>query len=284
MDFCPSFLLAMAATGTGGSLSAGEMKSWCVTLALFVTLTSLWSELVHSWYLPGATSHNYKKNDLVAINVSSVTSTMSVRSYPFYSLPTCKLPTAELEEFNERRHNENIADILWGEQIRSLYVVQMKVNRTCRKLCDTLTIDHEDKNILDGKIELLYKSNLMLHGLSAAYPLGVPKRFVPKGTKDPFINNHLNFVIGYTQVGQQMDPSELKYHVVFFNVTAASIKWEDDASGCVDGEVVDMSKYSAVTTGDGKVTYTYSITWIEDPTVVSRWDRYLQDHDGKKKP
>lgn len=270
------------------------MKSLCAFAAAVLLACS--APGVEGWYIPGVSPYNYIEGEPVAIKVNSLTSTNGVLPYPFYSLKTC---TPSKEDIKRLRRKENLGEILGGEQIEpSFYFAEMKKDAMCRRVCDTIQMDKKDIQLWEKRIESSYKGNMVLDNLPVAvqlpgnnplaprvltgYPLGIPKRLTPQQDKT-IVNNHLSFTIGYHEPDFQPNETHVGYRIVYFYVSATSIKWTDPAKECGENTPLDINKFQPLTTADDKFTFTYSVEWKEEPNILwaTRWDVYMRGGDGE---
>lgn len=263
---------------------------------LQVALVVLAASAANAWYIPGVSPYSYIEGESVLIKVNSLTSTEGIMPYPFYSVKTCE---PSKEDIKRLKRKENLGEILGGEQIEpSFYFAEMKKDVMCRKLCESITMTPAEMKMWEKRIENGYKGNMVLDNLPVAmqlpgnnplaprvltgYPLGLPKRLSPK--KDSAVlNNHLQFKIGYHEPEFQPNENNTGYRIVYFYVTATTVKWNDADKECLENAVLQVNKFDPVSVKDQTVTFTYSVEWIEEPNIVwaTRWDAYMRGGEGE---
>eukprot|EP00331_Platyophrya_macrostoma_P029188 CAMPEP_0176436774 /NCGR_PEP_ID=MMETSP0127-20121128/18185_1 /TAXON_ID=938130 /ORGANISM="Platyophrya macrostoma, Strain WH" /LENGTH=600 /DNA_ID=CAMNT_0017820191 /DNA_START=1 /DNA_END=1803 /DNA_ORIENTATION=- len=227
--------------------------------------------------------------ETLALRVNSLTSHQGVLPYPFYSVKTCEPSKERLKK--ERKH-ENLGEILWGDQIEpSEYFVGVLKNVTCRKVCQPLSFSTKDMETLTKRIEQHYRGNMVLDNLPVAqltnagprhpkvllgYPLGVPAKLSLQ--KKTLINNHLHFTILFNEPDVHDDANEETYRIVGFYVSAHSVNYQGHEDACSEATPFIPEEYDHLTNEAKDVTYTYSVTWLEEPNVAwaTRWDIYMK--------
>eukprot|EP00760_Papus_ankaliazontas_P037911 PhM_4_TR8787/c0_g1_i2/m.90291/K17086/TM9SF2_4; transmembrane 9 superfamily member 2/4 len=242
-----------------------------------------------AWYIPGVSPRSYASGEDVVIRVNSMTSSQAIMPFPHYSVKTCTPPKERLEK---ERKNENLGEVLYGDQIEpSLYRAEMRTNATCRVLCPSMTYTPEEMKLLESRIEQGYRGNMVLDNLPVGqelkqnplypsvmigYPLGVPKR-LSADKQTALVHNHLVFTIGYN-IPQQQETSEETYRIVSFYVTPYSVAHKDGS--CADGTPFNPEEYPPLTTDANRVLWTYSVNWREETVEwATRWDVYLRGAD-----
>lgn len=169
----------------------------------------------------------------------------------------------------------------------------MRVNATCRKLCDAMDFSAEDIDLFVRRINEDYNANWMVDNLPAAavgllvdgmplYARGIPIGGLEDGERH-FVYNHHKLVIWYHD-----DPSYEGSRVVGFDVQPVSVAQDDKVhAACINNEVDGMPTDSlprfiirdakaADFKPPSKILYSYDVGWA--PSAVqwaSRWDIYL---------
>eukprot|EP00667_Euglena_gracilis_P011086 EG_transcript_11308 len=253
-----------------------------------------------AFYVPGVTPVEYPIGSPVRIKVNSITSTKTAIPYDFYDLPFCR-PWGT----NPKPQVENFGEILWGDSIKpSPYITHMGVNVTCRRVCTVTPTSKEMKKLRD-RIEEGYRGHLMIDNLPVSeiftqkirgfrtfmlgYPLGTPKQ--PKTAYTPAVlktqvNNHLSMTVKYHRPAD-FAAAEKGFRIVGYHVVASS--WKHSENSCARQDSLNAGWYprpgNPVTTEDPSITFSYSVTWIEDPELAwsSRWDPYLSSAETDAK-
>jgi transmembrane 9 superfamily protein 2/4 len=244
-----------------------------------------------AWYIPGVSPLSYIQGQEVVIRVNSMTSSQAIMPFPHYSVKTCMPPK---ERLDKERKNENLGEVLWGDQIEpSVYKAEVGVNATCRLLCGALNYEPAEMAVLMQRIEQGYRGNMVLDNLPVGqelrqnplypsvmigYPLGVPKK-LSTDKKTTLIHNHLAFTIGYSVPGpEQQNLPEESYRIVSFYVTPYSVAHKDGS--CVDGTPFNPEEFPPLSTDSPRVQWSYSVNWrIEEIAWGVRWDVYLRGAD-----
>ena len=242
-----------------------------------------------AYYIPGVLPAGYLPGQVLAIRVNSLTSNQGVMPFPFYSVKTCMPSKDRLKK--ERKH-ENLGEVLWGDQIEpSDYYIEVLKNISCRKVCDPLSYDKKEMEVLKKRVEQQYRGNMVLDNLPVAqhifagprhpevmigYPMGVPAKISP--IKMPLVNNHLHFRIGYNEPDIHDEKNEETFRIVGFYVSAHSADLRGKADECSVDKDFNPDNYPVLTTDADQITWTYSVSWIEEPDVLwgTRWDVYLR--------
>ena len=239
--------------------------------------------------IPNAQPIGYVPGQIVSVRVSSLTSTHEMLPFPFYSVPQCKpLPS----RFKAEKKKQNLGESLTGIQNEpSEYFVEIMRNISCRKVCDTMSIDDKQKSALKSRIDQRYRGHMSLDGLDVAqlpqiskgvrqvtpgYPLGVPAKLSPSGKA--LVNNHLHFEILFNEPDVHSDNNEETYRIVGFHVKAYSVKYDHVDSECDIAKDFSLGTHEMVSIDDEELTYTYSVSWIPEPNVAwaTRWDEYFR--------
>jgi transmembrane 9 superfamily protein 2/4 len=258
------------------------------------------------FYIPAVLPVEHSDGAPVNIIVNSLRSLMTVVPYDYYHLPFCRPPQIQ------GASAESMGEILAGDRMEtSVYNPLLRVNQTCVKVQCSAGNNAEVVKRADEItkfIEQGYRGHMSIDNLPdfnkrlkihsdrcrsaspknwldlrhGGYAIGVPSWCTGK----TLLNNHLELTIKY----HQADPDVKTYRIVGFNIVPRSIAFNGD-DGC--NEAFDVSsglhqplEMEAVKAGQQAVTWTYSVTWIEDPvtTWATRWDPYLDtsvaDHNG----
>eukprot|EP01062_Namystynia_karyoxenos_P069674 TRINITY_DN65146_c0_g1_i1.p1 TRINITY_DN65146_c0_g1~~TRINITY_DN65146_c0_g1_i1.p1 ORF type:complete len:647 (+),score=236.47 TRINITY_DN65146_c0_g1_i1:120-2060(+) len=252
-----------------------------------------------SWYVPGVSPVSYVRGQPVRIMANSMTSNTGLFPYGAYTVKTC---APSKERRRKEAKTENLGEILWGDQIEpSLYRAEMLVNVSCRRLCDTMLLDMNEMKKLERRIEQNYRGNLVLDNLpvtqenrvSAAYPpvvigypLGVPRKLAPD-KKTALINNHLDLTIVYHRPEIQPSDGQEAWRIVGFHAAPRSVAHPNMGEDCHDGKQWSAESLQPlrVTEPPLEVTWTYSVTWREDPNTpwATRWDSILRSAENDAK-
>eukprot|EP00659_Diplonema_papillatum_P002777 gene2777-4337_t len=256
--------------------------------AAFLALTL--AIAAQGFYIPGVTPMSYQALSPLGIRVNSLTSVQNIMPFEWYSLPFCSPTKEERRKYMQR--SQNLGEVLWGDKIEiSLYTVSVLVDEVCREVC-TLDYDERQMRQFKNRIEQKYRGNMMMDNLPVAeepsteklstaavqvgFPLGVPRSATLRG--ETLINNHLAFKISYhRQPVQTKDGTPLPetYRIVGFLVTPYSI--DHDELPC-SSEKFSPELGKPLSTAGKKVTWTYSVKWVENKEVdwSTRWDVYLR--------
>lgn len=263
-----------------------SFSSSCATISAL-----LLSSPVFAFYLPGVAPTTYKENDLVQLNVNHLTPALSesdsqlhsVFSFDYYhaAFRFCRPPDGPKDV------SESLGSILFGDRIfTSSYELKMRVNETCKVLCDA-SFDQRSAKFVNRRIWQNYNLNWLIDGLPAGQPYTDPStntdftlRGFPLGsiTKDQkaVLNNHYDIVVSYHDAGQG------EFRVVGVLVMPSSRK--DAKNNCAaEADISNPENQLQLSEeGDTPVTWTYSVYWIESETAwATRWDSYLHVFDPK---
>ena len=242
-------------------------------------------------YIPGVMPSSYNAGDGLGIRVNSLTSIQNIMPYEWYSLPFCAPPKEERRRYTAR--SQNLGEVLWGDKIEiSLYSVAVLQDKVCKAICQQEYGEKEMRQF-EHRIEQKYRGNMVLdnlpvaeegtdnftsnHAVQVGFPLGLPKAATMQ-QKETFLNNHLAFTISYHKqkpaVGKDGEMGKETYRIVGFQVSPASVDHEDNPCD----EKFNLNAGKGLTTTPGKVTWSYSVKWVEDPNVdwSTRWDVYLR--------
>jgi transmembrane 9 superfamily protein 2/4 len=256
-------------------------------------------QIVSAFYLPGVAPTNYDKGDLVPLTVNRLTprqsdtdpSLHSALSYDYYH------PAFHFCRPNEGPRDvgaESLGAIVFGDRIKtSPFELKMMQNETCKRLCDTQTINGASAKFVNRRMEQHYALNWLVDGLPAGqqyetddnvvfyrkgFPLGEEAQNQDPETLKPVtnLNNHYDIVVDYHPVGDG------KFRVVGVLVVATSRKDsknnDDKSAFCGDPTkplVLDEAS-------DNKVTYTYSVYWVPSKVAWAvRWDMYMHVEEPK---
>ncbi|CUG91294.1 endomembrane protein 70, putative [Bodo saltans] len=267
------------------------------TLTLSAVAMLLLASVVDSaFYIPFVTPAGYSMGETLAFRVNSLTSHQGVLPYPFYSVKTCQ---PSKERIKKERKHENLGEVLWGDQIEpSEYFVGVLKNVTCRKVCNPLGLNTKEMETLTKRIEQQYRGNMVLDSLPVAqltnagprhpkvllgYPLGVPAKLSPH--KKTLINNHLHFTIMFNEPDIHDDANEETYRIVGFYVSAHSVNYQGREDACLESKPFAPEDFEHLSTDATEVSYTYSVSWLEEPDVAwaTRWDIYLRGGENDKR-
>eukprot|EP01059_Diplonema_ambulator_P033785 TRINITY_DN721_c0_g1_i2.p1 TRINITY_DN721_c0_g1~~TRINITY_DN721_c0_g1_i2.p1 ORF type:complete len:632 (+),score=203.04 TRINITY_DN721_c0_g1_i2:119-2014(+) len=246
---------------------------------------------VQGFYIPGVMPMSYDKNVDLGIKVNSLTSIQNIMPYEWYSLPFCAPSKEDRQKYTSR--SQNLGEVLWGDKIEiSLYSVNVLTDEPCKLICQREYTEKEMRQF-QNRIEQKYRGNMVLDNLPVAeepsserlstnsavqvgFPLGVPKAATMRG--ETFINNHLAFTIAYNkQPPTVLKNGELgpeRYRIVGFQVTPYTV--DHDELSCA--ATFSPENVKPLSTSARKVTWSYSVKWVEDPNVdwSTRWDVYLR--------
>lgn len=262
-------------------------------LFFFAVVASIVASMLDAYYVPGIAPVAYGKGDPVPVLANGLHSLSGVAPYRYYVAPFCRPPIIETNK-------ESLGQILMGDRFEtSPYTFKMQENQKCEVLkCENdQEISNNQLQILEKLIEADYRGYLVIDNLPTfnngslvyfgkcldlpkaqqyeflrGYALGVRKKCTGK---DTLVNNHLDFQIQY----HVSDEGEDQFMVVGFTARPMSIDWNGKAcNGQVDiknGVPEPLSIETAK--ARKKISWTYSVTWVEEPTIkwASRWDSYL---------
>ncbi|KAK5168866.1 Transmembrane 9 superfamily member 2 [Saxophila tyrrhenica] len=252
------------------------------------------SQLASAFYLPGLTPTNYRRDDLVQLNVNRLTPSQSQRerqitsafSFDYYhhAFNFCE------PKDGVSSASESLGSILFGDRIQSSpFELHMAKNETCKAVCDEVTFEPRDAKFVNRRIWQDYKVNMLVDGL----PVG--QDFIDQDTgtefyqpgfllgkvenEKPQLHDHFNFLIDYNEfkkgqyrvVGIQVEPESL-------GESKRTGTGGDFSADC--GNAAVPKRLSE--TGNTKVTWTYSVYWRPSRTTfATRWDKFLHVYDPK---
>jgi transmembrane 9 superfamily protein 2/4 len=93
-----------------------------------------------------------------------------------------------------------------------------------------------------------------------------------------YVNNYFDIRIRY----QKNPRDEKEAYILGFEVVPRSIDWKTAGGVCDPKPLGDVNYKQAVVGKDlGKISYSYSLRWIEDPNVSwsKRWEMYMDSSD-----
>ncbi|KAJ1565232.1 hypothetical protein HK096_003904, partial [Nowakowskiella sp. JEL0078] len=249
-------------------------------LVLFVQIIAS-----NAFYLPGVAPQNYAKNDLVDLNVNTLSSPDTLLPYDYYfeRFHFCQPEVGAVSK------KESLGSILFGDRLFSspfevhsfffwekvlTFLIQLKMlkNEKCKPLCSS-DIPAQDAKFINARIRERYTLNWDVDGLPAGHIVTDEKSnqtlhnvgFQLGGVfldGTPVLNNYYSLKISY-----HTDDNE-KYRVVGVEVTTYSIsdgKCEDRNSPVI----LDESKTTSV-------KFAYSVRWeASTKNWGTRWDNYL---------
>lgn len=273
--------------------------------------------MLHScraFYLPGLAPVNYCPTaedncpSDIKIYTNRLNSVDSVIPYEYMSFDFCAPPK---DEVLQNSPSENLGQVVFGERIRpSIYKVTFNKNETVKFACTKTYKKGEDADqkklvFLKRGIEKNYHHHWIVDNLpitwcyltensqtycSTGFPIGCYNKksgankdgcsYVDEGLQDNtyYIFNHVDIVIEFhkkmTDWGAHAPDSAGR--LVRAKLTPKSVQHTD-----VTGESAKLSsslKPVAADQQDATITYTYSVTFVENPHVrwSSRWDYLLE--------
>jgi len=267
-------------------------NTWMITALLVVAA-------VVEAYLPGVAPIDYNVGDVVELKVNKLTSVKTQLPYHFYDkVPFCK--PAEIVNMDA-----NLGEFLSGDRLmNSLYHVHFRQTVECAELgtdqTDKLapytpggetpktcaTVYNQDAvKIFADFVKKDYLIQWTLDSLPAArvrtvktgtetttlYDRGFPLGFVDE-SGDAFLYNHVALTVRY----HKLDDVDA-YRVVGFEVEPSSVSVGASEKKCEgDGNQLRLTE-KGVPVSSLPVTWTYSVTWVEDPNTEwsQRWDKYF---------
>lgn len=259
-----------------------------MTKAVVLAVLVAFACLSDAFYVPGVLPSSYRPGRKLGIKVNSMTSHTAVMPFRHYSIKTCEPDPKVLKEGAKV---ENLGEILWGDRIEpSLYEVEVQHNVSCKLLCNTLSYDKKEMELLSKRIEQQYRGNMVLDNLPVGqetkagprfprvitgYPLGLPAKATSKG--QTIVNNHLHFTIAINMDIDNPGEEEDEYRIVGFYVTAHSIDHQDPKK-CDGSAEFNPSELPVLTADTDKITWSYGVSWVPDTEVAwaTRWDVYLR--------
>ena len=216
--------------------------------------------LINSFYVPGVTPSDFKKNDQVPLHVNVLSSLKkSLIPYDYYydSFHFCR------PEEGPKSQSENLGSILFGDRLfSSSFQLNMLKNTSCNLLCE-MEIPGYDAKFINERISEQYLFNWMVDGLPVAqkgdtgmehatsgFNLGQRIKKSDEDTPRLLLNNHYEiYVLYHTE-------DDIKHRVVGVFVNPSStISKTCDHKDIHSGVVLDESKTN-------KVPVTYDVIWM----------------------
>jgi hypothetical protein len=263
-----------------------------------------------SFYLPGSYMHTYQKGEVIGAKVNSLTSIETELPFSYYSLPYCH------PKDGVKKSAENLGELLMGDQIdNSPYLFHVNVNESLY-LCTTNPLDEADVKLLKQRSRDLYQVNMILDNLPVrrfteqngmtiqwtGYPVG----YIPEGTSDVYIINHLKFKVlvhkyeggkvkvvgtgeGMEFISEADSDANSGFEIVGFEVVPCSVKRDPEAMSKFNmydkvdpvNCPVELEKSQLVREKE-KITFTYEVEFVNsDIRWPSRWDAYLKMEGSK---
>ncbi|KAJ1725712.1 hypothetical protein LPJ53_000191 [Coemansia erecta] len=229
-----------------------------------------------AFYIPSLGPQAFRPGDRVPLNVNRVYSEHVPLPFAYYDLPFVCRPS------DLQRPWLNIGEVLRGDRIASSdYELTMGTNSSCQVLC-THPMTPEANLEAERFVRQGYLIEWIVDKLPGAtvylthrpgeeerrksYQPGFPIGSYSKDTGETLLNNHVSMNVLYETRGESR-------RIVGFEVFAKSIK--NSSGDCPN--LNDSSAQPLVVGSLDKVTYSYSVQWIEDNSVHwnHRWDRYL---------
>lgn len=284
------------------------VEGWVFSALLVVFLA--FTTPCESFYLPGSYMHTYQQGEVIRAKVNSLTSIETELPFSYYSLPYCR------PRDGVKKSAENLGELLMGDQIdNSPYRFRVNVNESLY-LCTTTPLDEADVKLLKQRSHDLYQVNMILDNLPVrrfteqngitiqwtGYPVG----YIPEGTSDVYIINHLKFKVlvhkyeggevkvvgtgeGMEVISETDKDANSGYEIVGFEVVPCSVKRDPesilklnmydkvDPVNCP----VELEKSQLVREKE-KITFTYEVEFVNsDIRWPSRWDAYLKMEGSK---
>lgn len=284
------------------------VEGWVFSALLVVFLA--FTTPCESFYLPGSYMHTYQQGEVIRAKVNSLTSIETELPFSYYSLPYCR------PRDGVKKSAENLGELLMGDQIdNSPYRFRVNVNESLY-LCTTTPLDEANVKLLKQRSHDLYQVNMILDNLPVrrfteqngitiqwtGYPVG----YIPEGTSDVYIINHLKFKVlvhkyeggevkvvgtgeGMEVISETDKDANSGYEIVGFEVVPCSVKRDPesilklnmydkvDPVNCP----VELEKSQLVREKE-KITFTYEVEFVNsDIRWPSRWDAYLKMEGSK---
>jgi transmembrane 9 superfamily protein 2/4 len=274
------------------------MRAAFFVLACFVAVCR-----AANFYIPGVMPIEHDDGDQINITVNSLRSLQTIVPFDYYHLPFCA------PAVRSSVGTESMGQILAGDRMESSsYTVYMKKDEKCVKVaCPANNADQVRVRAdeVTKFIEQGYRGHMSIDNLPGfnngtrmysgncehwrsdwpersvrGYALGVPSWCMGK----TLLNNHLEFTIKYHKREESG-----RVVVVGFAIVPKSVGYSDGIE-CTEAYDATAShpnlEMDLVKSGEQKVTWTYSVTWIEDPVVTwaTRWDSYLNTSEADSSP
>ncbi|OEL37321.1 Transmembrane 9 superfamily member 12 [Dichanthelium oligosanthes] len=254
--------------------------------------------------------HTYRQGEEIGAKVNSLTSIETELPFSYYSLPYCR------PEDGIKKSAENLGELLMGDQIdNSPYRFHVNVSESLY-LCTSNPLDEADVKLLKQRSRDLYQVNMILDNLPVrrfteqngmtiqwtGYPVG----YIPEGTSDVYIINHLKFKVlvhkyeggqvkvlgtgeGMEVISESDSDANSGYEIVGFEVVPCSVKRDPEAMlklkmyDKVDPVncPVELEKSQLIKEKE-QITFTYEVEFVNsDIRWPSRWDAYLKMEGSK---
>ena len=250
----------------------------------------------HAFYLPGVAPKEYQEGDAVQVKVNKLSSAVTQLPFDYYRLPHCR--PAELVNMVE-----NLGEVLHGSMIQnSAYELQM--GKSDFKVLCKKDLTKREAMQFALRIRQDYRVHMIMDNLPAAtrmiselpdgktvtmydrgYRLGFvgAKEFPGTKLKQPYINNHLRFIVKYHK-----EPATFTgARIVGFEVEAFSVKHTYKGTwGTKDAKLTSVPLSPDLPpqpiSEAGEYIFTYDVSWEEsDIKWASRWDLYLYMGDDQ---
>ena len=155
----------------------------------------------------------------------------------------------------------------------------MKVNETCKTTCEQVSYSPRDAHFVNSRIFQGYDLNWLVDGLPAAQLMQDPDTgdaFYSPGfelgrvlNEQPQFHNHYDIIVDYHE-----------YRKDEFRVVGVLVEPHSTQECPANASPIILNE--AEGKPDTKVTFTYSVYWIESSTpFATRWDKYLHVYDPK---
>jgi len=275
----------------------------CWPSAFLLTSILALSSLLTSgsaFYLPGVAPTSYIEGDLVPLHANRLTpksydedpTVRSAVSYDYY-FPAFGFCAPEGGPVDVG--HESLGAVLFGDRIKtSPYELHMLQNETCKRLCDTTTLDAASGQFVIEKIQENYVVNWLVDGLPAGqaytmggddevfytrgFPLGEHSGTDETGDGEELteLNNHYDILVYYHEYARE------KYRVVGVLVNPSSRANNRNLDATTADCGIEGSPLALNGASDSQVTWTYSVEWRSSPIAWAvRWDTYLRVEDPK---
>ena len=268
-------------------------RSWGAALCSVLLL----SPLASAFYLPGVAPTSYAKEELVPLHVNKIAPLQSDNdqqlhsavSYDYYHRLFHFCRPDEAQGGVQDVGPESLGAVLFGDRIKnSPFELKMGKNETCKRLCNTQTMNPRAAKFFNSRIKQNYAYNWLVDSLPAGqqyessngqryYSRGFPLGQHEDNTKTPVIYNHYDIVIDYHDVGND------KYRVVGVVVQPGSARDSKDDNGKVYcGDLAPANALRLDEAKDTPVFWTYAVYWRPSKVAWAvRWDSYLHVDDPK---
>ncbi|CAN6246299.1 unnamed protein product [Urochloa humidicola] len=254
--------------------------------------------------------HTYRQGEEIGAKVNSLTSIETELPFSYYSLPYCR------PKDGIKKSAENLGELLMGDQIdNSPYRFRVNVNESLY-LCTTDPLGEADVKLLKQRSHDLYQVNMILDNLPVrrfteqngmiiqwtGYPVG----YIPEGTTDVYIINHLKFKVlvhkyeggkvkvvgtgeGMEVISEADSDANSGYEIVGFEVVPCSVKRDPKAMSKLNmydkvdpvNCPVELEKSQLIKEKE-RITFTYEVEFVNsDIRWPSRWDAYLKMEGSK---